>query len=190
MQMPEQADSGPSTVIPVNATNSVVTDFLTDLLGPLDSWTAITDPQTLHDFIHKLKARLIESDEKHQAVQHVFTQFVLQFETSKNLHLSSMQQHIKAAQAELQPPGEQGQGERPAGSKYDDWALSAYRVAGPHLALFRTNPKPDIQVWLFVLTGPEAPRPTDSAASEAEIERANSASVLPGRHTQSAWHAQ
>ncbi|DBB15931.1 TPA: hypothetical protein ACH3X3_003305 [Trebouxia sp. C0006] len=50
MRMPEQADSGPSTVIPVNATNSVVEDFLTDLLGPSDSWTAITDPQALHDF--------------------------------------------------------------------------------------------------------------------------------------------
>lgn len=153
MQMPEQADSGPSTVIPVDATNSVVQDFLTDLLGPSDSWTAITNPQALHDFIHKLKARLIES---HQALQHVFTQFVQQCETSTNLHLSSMQQHIKAAQAELQPPGEQGQGERPAGSKYDDWALSAYRVAGPHLALYRTNPDPDTQLWLFVLTGPEA----------------------------------
>ena len=34
MQMPEQADSGPSTVIPVDATKSVVKDFLTDLLGP------------------------------------------------------------------------------------------------------------------------------------------------------------
>ena len=78
--------------------------------------------------------------------------------------------HIKAAQAEPQPPGEQGQGERPAGT-YDDWALSAYTVAGPHLALYRTNPNLDTQVWLFVLTSPYAPRSTDTAASEAEIER-------------------
>ncbi len=66
------------------------------------------------------------------------------------------QQHFKAFQAELQPPSEQGQIEQPAGSKNDDWALSAYKVAGPHLALYRTS---TTQVWLFVLTCPEAPRP-------------------------------
>ena len=160
----QHADPAPS-VTAVTAWGVVSTDaqeVLTDLVGDLDALKGVQDPTKLHAIIQKLFDKFAESHEMCNKLRGALSTLLLGCKAS----MSTLQEEMKTVNASFLDSS-QLQDDQSVENKYDKWTLSAFKVSGPPMRLYSGGPPGDVQIWLLVLTGPEASGTSGQPASNA-----------------------
>lgn len=169
VQVPSPHSTQPEPVRSVLAIagDTASAGFLTGLLGSLDGLDLSALPPTavrkLVRTVCEQHAELTAAKKTQQKVQEALTALV----HSCDITVNGLQQHVKSAQAILQP--DNSPADETARSQYDDWELAVHRGAGPHFDFFDDSPADDIQIWLYVLIPPSTVSSETSMQQEVAV---------------------